>query len=272
MPGKVYFVGGGPGSADLLTVRAVAVLRAADVVLHDDLITTEVLSLVASTAERVNVGKRYGRTKDSYTQKKINHLIVWHAEKGSTVVRLKSGDPAIYGRLGEELDAVRRAGLAFEIVPGISAVTAAAASAAITLTDRRTASSLVILTAHNARGEEFRVRGLDPRTATFAVYMPGPDYGRTARDLVASGVDVNTPCVLVSNAGRSTSASCFTMVSDLPFVIGVHAPAILIVGEVTGETAIGEGMQVGAMLEEASPTGTRAKDGDRAWKNAYLSR
>ncbi|HYX53543.1 MAG TPA: uroporphyrinogen-III C-methyltransferase [Candidatus Limnocylindrales bacterium] len=232
MAGKVYFVGAGPGSADLLTLRAVAVLRAADVVLHDDLVTPEVLALSASTSERVNVGKRYGRKDGSPTQESINHLIVWHASNGSVVVRLKSGDPAIYGRLGEELDAVRRAGIDFEIVPGISALTAAAASAEVTLTDRRAASSLVILTAHNCRGEEFRARGLDPQTATFAVYMPGPDYARTSRDLLASGVDGNTPCVLVSNAGRSTSESCFMTVSDLPFVIGVPAPAILIVGEV----------------------------------------
>lgn len=232
MAGKVYFVGAGPGSADLLTLRAVAVLRAAEVVLHDDLVTAEVLSLSASTAERVNVGKRYGRKESSHTQDHINQLMLWHASNGSTVVRLKSGDPAIYGRLGEEIDALRQARIEFEIVPGISAVTAAAATAGITLTDRRAASSLVVLTAHNCRREEFRARGLDPQTATFAVYMPGPDYARTSSDLLASGVNGNTPCVLVSNAGRSTSETCFMTVSDLPFVIGVPAPAILIVGEV----------------------------------------
>lgn len=245
MRGKVYIVGAGPGSADLLTMRAVALLRAADVVLHDDLITPEVLALVASSAKKISVGKRYG--DHHHTQEQINALMVWYASNAGVVVRLKSGDPSIFGRLGEELDALRRAQIEFEIVPGITAASAAASCAEITLTDRRAASALVILTAHNCRGDNLRTAGLDPQKSTFAVYMPGPDYSRTAHDLVSSGVEPNTPCVLVSQAGRSaepgrpsdrlsehrrSEQSCFMSLSDLPFVMGVQAPALLIVGEV----------------------------------------
>lgn len=244
MAGKVYIVGAGPGSADLLTLRAVALLRAADVVLHDDLVTPEILALVASSAKKISVGKRYG--DHHHTQEQINALMVWHANNGSSVVRLKSGDPSIFGRLGEELDALRRAGIEFEIVPGVTAASAAASSAGITLTDRRAASALVILTAHNCRGDNLRTAGLDPQKSTFAVYMPGPDYARTARDLVNSGVEPNTPCVLVSQAGRraalerKSERSCFMSLSDLPFVIGVQAPALLIVGEVARAAQHGE--------------------------------
>src|SRR5262249_42650202 len=154
MPEKIYIVGAGPGAADLLTLRAASLLRSADVVLHDDLVTQEILALCPPTAERVNVGKRCGRR--GRTQEQINALMLWYAaetkaEGGAeaVIVRLKSGDPAVFGRLGEEMDALRRAGVDFEVVPGITAAVAAAAAANITLTDRRAASALVLVTAHN---------------------------------------------------------------------------------------------------------------------------
>src|ERR1700745_1727931 len=173
MPGKVYIVGAGAGSADLRTMRAVAILRAADVVLHDDLVTPEILPRATTSAEKISVGKRYG--DHHHTQEQINALMVWHAGTGRTIVRLKSGDPSIFCRLGEEIDALRRAKLEFELVPCVTAASAAASSAEITLTDRRAASALVILTAHNCRGENLRTAGLDPRKSTFAVYLAGPD-------------------------------------------------------------------------------------------------
>ena len=171
MRGKVYIVGAGPGSADLLTMRAVALLRAADVVLHDDLVTAEILALAASSAKKISVGKRYG--DHHHTQEQINALMVGHANNsGGVVVRLKSGDPSIFGRLAEELDALRRAHVEFEIVPGVTAASAAASSAEITLTDRRAASALVILTAHNCRGDNLRTAGLDPRPSPFTCPAP----------------------------------------------------------------------------------------------------
>ncbi len=230
MPGKVYIVGAGPGSADLLTVRAARLLGGAEVVLHDDLVPREVLQLAPPSAQIVNVGKRCGRHENS--QEKINALMIWHAENGQAVVRLKSGDPAIFGRMGEELDALRRACVEFEVIPGVTAASAAAAGAGITLTDRRLASALVVLTAHNVRGEKLYATGIDPQRTTFAVYMPGPDYGRTARDLIDCGLDANTPCALVSRAGRADERVCFMTLGDLPFAVGVAAPALLIAGKV----------------------------------------
>lgn len=241
MPGKVFLVGAGPGAADLLTLRAASLLRAAEIVLHDDLVPAEILQLCPASAEIINVGKRCGRSGRS--QEQINTLMVWHARETQvqTIVRLKSGDPAVFGRLGEEMEALRRAGVAFEIVPGVTAVSAAAASAGITLTDRHAASALMVVTAHNVRGEKLRASGIDPQRTSFAVYMPGPDYIRTARDLTEAGVNADTPCVLVSQAGRKSEQQCFLNLCDLPFVSGVTAPAILIVGEVArrpaGETS-----------------------------------
>jgi len=229
MAGKVYIVGAGPGSADLLTVKAMSVLRAADVDLRDDLVPAEIVQL-AQSAQIVSVGKRCGTRAN--TQEKINALMVWYAQNGKTVVRLKSGDSAVFGRLGEELDALRRAGIPFEVVPGITAASAAAAAAGITLTDRRAASTLVIATAHNCREKLASLRAAAAGRTTMAVYMPGPDYGQTARQLIASGLDGNTPCVLVSNAGRATQQICYQTIADLPFVTGIAAPAVLIVGEV----------------------------------------
>lgn len=231
MAGKVIIVGAGPGAADLLAVRAVSTLQSAEVVLHDDLVPAEILQLIPRSAQIVNVGKRCGNRNNS--QEKINALMIWHAQNGSRVVRLKSGDPAIFARLGEEMDALRRAGIPFEVVPGITAASAAAAAAEITLTDRRAASTLVLATAHNCRAEiaSLRAHSSGPR-ATLAVYMPGPDYSQTAQQLMDSGLDANTPCVLVSNAGRSSQQVCYMRISDLPFAIGIVAPVVLLVGEV----------------------------------------
>jgi uroporphyrin-III C-methyltransferase len=234
MAGKVHIVGAGPGAADLLTIRAVALLGRADIVLHDDLVPGEILQLVSQSAQVVNVGKRCGTR--ATTQEMINAVMIWHADNGSQVVRLKSGDPAVFGRLGEEADALRRAGVSFEVVPGITAASAAAAAAGITLTDRRSASTLVIGTGHNCREQLASLRSShDPGRTTLAVYMPGPDYGRTATQLLQSGLDGNTPCVLVSQAARANQHICYMTISDLHFAIGIKAPAVLIVGEVAQE-------------------------------------
>jgi len=230
MAGKVSIIGAGPGSADLLTVRAVSALQTAEVVLHDDLVPAEILQLAPRAAEIVNVGKRCGKRTNS--QQKINALMVWHAENLNQVVRLKSGDAAVFGRLGEELDALRRAGISFEVIPGVTAASAAASAAGITLTDRRSASTLVVATAHNCNSEIGSLRSQAVDRKTLAVYMPGPDYSQTARQLIESGLDGNTPCVMVSNAGRAAQQVCHMTISDLPFAIGTAAPAVLIVGEV----------------------------------------
>lgn len=230
MPAKVHIVGAGPGAADLLTVKAASLLRTADVVLHDDLVPQEILELIAPTAEVINVGKRCGRHGTS--QQQINALMVECAQRHSRVVRLKSGDPAIFGRLGEELDALREAGVSFEVVPGITAAMAASAAANFSLTDRRAASALIMLTAHNCRGQSLSRLLLDPEQSTYAIYMPGPDYAATARELLRLGLDESTPCAVVSNAGREQQQVKFLALHELESVIAFAAPAMLVVGKV----------------------------------------
>ncbi|HEY4677514.1 MAG TPA: uroporphyrinogen-III C-methyltransferase [Candidatus Angelobacter sp.] len=235
MPGKVYIVGAGPGAADLLTLRAATVLRAAQVVLHDDLVPQEILDLCQSSAQVVNVGKRCGHRGRS--QEQINALMVWHAQEteAKTIVRLKSGDPAVFGRLGEELDALRRAGVEFEIIPGITAASAAAAAAGITLTDRRAASALVVVTAHNCRNASLSETIVEPARSTYALYMPGPDYSKTVQGLLESGHKPTAPCAVVSNAGRKNEEVRYLTLQGLASAKGISAPAMLIVGDVARE-------------------------------------
>jgi uroporphyrin-III C-methyltransferase len=234
MSGKVYIVGAGPGAADLLTLRAATVLRAAQVVLHDDLVPQEILDLCPASAQVINVGKRCGSRGRS--QEQINALMVWHAREtqAQTIVRLKSGDPAVFGRLGEELDALRRASIEFEIVPGVTAASAAAASAKITLTDRRAASALVVVTAHSSRNASLS-ETLEPGRSTYALYMPGPDYSKTVQGLLESGHEPETPCAVVSNAGRENEEVRYLSLQELASAKGISAPAILIVGEVVAQ-------------------------------------
>ncbi len=238
---RVYVVGAGPGSADLLTVRAAALLQKADVVLHDDLVPQEILDLCPPSAEIVNVGKRCGRHGSS--QEQINTLMVWYAREtqSETIIRLKSGDPAVFGRLGEEIDALRRAAIEFEIVPGITAAAGAAAAAGITLTDRRAASALVMVTAHRCGSESLKQTLFDPAHATYAIYMPGPDYSRTARELIDSGMQPETPCAVVSNAGRANEEIRHLTLAELGSAKGIAAPALMIVGEVArAESSLGK--------------------------------
>src|ERR1700684_664571 len=148
MKGKVYLVGAGPGDPELLTVKALRLLESANVVLHDDLVAPEILKLIPSTAQVQNVRKRCG-TK-TMRQEEINFLLVPLAAFGSQVVRLKSGDPLIFGRAGEEIEALRRSNIEYEIVPGVTSALGAAAAAGIPLTHRRASSTIVLATGHRA--------------------------------------------------------------------------------------------------------------------------
>src|ERR1700739_814883 len=152
MKGKVYLVGAGPGDPELLTVRALRLLQSAEAVLYDDLVSSEILSLIPSTAELHPVGKRCG--SKSIRKEEINFLMIALAESGRQVIRLKSGDPLIFGGVGEEIAALRKAGIACEIVPGITSALGAAAAVQIPLTHRRTSSAVVLLTAQQASGSK----------------------------------------------------------------------------------------------------------------------
>jgi siroheme synthase len=262
--GKVYLIGAGPGDPDLLTVKAARLLERATIVLHDSLVSREVLALIPRTAEIIDVGKRAG--KKLLTQDEINQLLIFlgsgrsfdrSADKSSDrspnvhppskatshneVIRLKGGDPVVFGRAGEEIEALRRAKIPFEIVPGITAALGAAAAAGISLTDRRTASQIVITTysrgSDPANADPFAVTPhLDwaaiSSSTTLVLYMPGADYPEVSRRLIEAGQPESLPCVVVSNATTPQQKIRWTTVSGLASEAKLPAPALLIVGHV----------------------------------------
>jgi uroporphyrin-III C-methyltransferase/precorrin-2 dehydrogenase/sirohydrochlorin ferrochelatase len=230
-PGVVYLVGAGPGEAELLTLKALRLLGTADVVLHDDLVSAEVLELVSPSARVLGVGKRHG--EQHISQDGINALMILHACAGRRVVRLKGGDVSIFGRANEEVDALRAAGIASEIVPGITAVSGAAAATKVSLTDRRTTSAVVLVTAQTCKGNARpNWRAIVDVGATVAVYMPGDRYELIANELLAAGLDPQTPCRIVSRASLPDESQVETTVSDLAAQERLPSPAVLIIGVV----------------------------------------
>ena len=231
MKGKVYLVGAGPGDPELLTLKALRVLKTADAVLYDDLVAPEILKLIPSTAQTHNVGKRCGKKK--ILQEEINFLMIALADAGLRVVRLKSGDPLIFGRAGEEIESLRRANVAFEIVPGVTSATGAAAMAQIPLTHRRASSALVFLTAHQAPGSEAaNWSKLAGSGATLVIYMPGQNYSDVAAKLRASGLAGDTPCAVISRATTPQQRTHRSTISELHGLPRLAAPTLLVVGEV----------------------------------------
>jgi uroporphyrin-III C-methyltransferase len=236
MNGKVYLVGAGPGDPELLTVKALRLLRAADVVLHDDLVTPEILQLISSTAEVRNVGKRSG--SKTIRQEEINFLMVTLAASGRQVLRLKSGDPLIFGRAGEEIAALRRANIEYEIVPGVTSALGAAAAAGIPLTHRRASSTLVLTAGHRMAGHRASENSaaewsrFAEAESTLVIYMPGHDYAGMAARLAAAGFAKETPCAVISKATTAEQQSHHTTISDLHRTPKLPAPTLLVVGEV----------------------------------------
>ena len=231
MTGKVYLVGAGPGDPELLTLKAARVLKHADVVLHDALVSEQILRLVPVRAQIRNVGKRCGRKNIS--QEEINFLMVTLASSGLQVVRLKGGDPLIFGRIGEEIAALRKANIEFEIVPGITAALGAASSAQLPLTDRRSSHALVFLTGQSASGDDpTNWRALVSLGATLVIYMPGHRYAEIAQHLRTAGLSGETPCAIISRATTAEEQVYPTRVSALDDAPRLPAPTLLVVGEV----------------------------------------
>jgi len=227
--GMVYLVGAGPGDPELLTLKALRILGQAGVVLHDDLLTPEILELIPSTARVECVGKRHNERQ--VTQDEINRRMCAHAKAGVIVVRLKGGDGAIFGRAGEEIDALRAAGIPFSIVPGVTAASGAAAAAGVSLTDRRLGSALVLLTAQRCKGNPPpNWKALADLGGAAAIYMPGGHEAQLAQELMAGGLDGATPCVVVSRATRVDERVVETTVGELPQIGSLPAPAILLIG------------------------------------------
>lgn len=228
-PGIVYLIGAGPGDPDLLTLKALRILGQADVVLHDDLLTPEILELVPSTARIECVGKRHNERQ--VTQQEINRRLCEYGAEGQTVVRLKGGDGAIFGRASEEMDALRAAGISFVIVPGVTAASGAAAAAGVSLTDRRLGSALVFLTAQRCKGNPSpNWKAIAALGGTTAIYMPGGHEGDLARQLIDAGVAGETSCFVVANASRPDEQVIETTLGQLPSLPKVPAPAILLIG------------------------------------------
>jgi uroporphyrin-III C-methyltransferase len=231
--GKVYLVGAGPGDPELLTVKAAQLLAQVDIVFHDSLVSGEILRLVARDAEVIDVGKRCG--KKLLTQDEINSLLVSAAATHEVVIRLKGGDPLIFGRAGEEIEALRNAGVDFEVVPGVTAALGAAAALGISLTDRRAASQVVISTfSRRTEGAPMDFSAITS-TTTLALYMPGPDYAKVAHRLREGGLPDDMPCVIVSNATGAEQQIRWTTVARLTYEEKLPAPALMIVGRVASK-------------------------------------
>jgi uroporphyrin-III C-methyltransferase len=227
---KVYLVGAGPGDPELLTRKAWRILQSADVVLHDDLVSQEILSILPPTAQVVNVGKRCGAK--SISQSEINALMVQFAREGKIVARLKSGDPLLFGRAGEEIEALRRAGIDFEIVPGVTAALGAAASAQISLTDRRHASRVVFVTAHREGGTGLTNERHVAADTTYVIYMPGSRYAELAAELQAAGIGAEIPCIVISRATTEDETIFRTTLGRLADSPIAASPSLIVVGAV----------------------------------------
>ena len=249
MRGRVYLVGAGPGAPDLLTLRAADILRRADVVFHAALVHPETLAL-AARAERVAVGKRSGRR--STAQQFINKRLVDAARKHAVVVRLKGGDPLLFGRAQEEIEALRRAGVDFEIVPGVTAATAAAAELGVSLTRRGVSRHIALVTpraAEGERGNEWAAAVLAADTAV--LYMGAGLAPAISAELIARGMSAGTPVALVENAslpGRRALAGTLAELPALAQQVG-DGPTIVLFGEVLKDATTAA--DIGAVLRRA---------------------
>ena len=234
--GSVTLVGAGPGDPDLLTLKAVRALRAADVILFDDLVSDDVLEFTRREAKRILVGKRGGRP--SCRQEDINALMVKLAKAGRRVVRLKSGDPVIFGRAGEEIERLEREGIRVDIVPGITTASAMAAALGTSLTHRDCAQSIRFVTGHSRKGglpEDVDWKAIaDPATTTI-FYMSGRTAGQIADRLLAEGLAAETPAAVMTSVSRPHQRSWRSTLATLGALmaeIGYDEPVVIGVGHV----------------------------------------
>ena len=248
--GRVVLVGAGPGAPDLLTVRALRHLQEAEVVLYDNLISAEILALIPAGAERIDVGKR--RSRHTLPQAELNTLMVRLAHEGRRVVRLKSGDPFVFGRGGEELEALVAAGIECELVPGITAAIGAAAAAGIPLTHREWAQACTLVTGNLQDGSlDLDWPALARPRQTLAIYMGLLGLPLLCQRLIEHGRDPATPAAVVEKATRPGQRIVCATLRDLPDEVekaGLHAPTLILVGEVVRLHAT-----LGRVLGEPAP-------------------
>ncbi len=231
--GIVYLVGAGPGDPGLITVRGLRALRASDVVVYDRLVHPDLLKEAPAAAVRIYAGKQAGRR--ATTQEAINTLLVAHARRGRTVTRLKGGDPFVFGRGGEECEALRAAGIRFEVVPGVTSAIAVPAYAGIPVTDRRYASAFTVVTGHECGTPSDLDWGALARLPVLVILMGHRALPEITRRLLKHGVRPETPAVVVSNGTtphQQTAAGTLATISPLARTAGLESPSVLIVGEV----------------------------------------
>jgi uroporphyrin-III C-methyltransferase/precorrin-2 dehydrogenase/sirohydrochlorin ferrochelatase len=232
--GEVILVGAGPGDPGLLTLRGLRALNEADVILHDRLVSDEVLALARRDAERIEVGKEAGN--HHATQDTIHALMLRHAREGKRVVRLKGGDPFVFGRGGEELEVLREHGIAYQVVPGVTAALACAAYAGVPLTHRQYASSVRLVTAHSqSSNDALDWRALAQERQTLAVYMGVAELKNLQTRLIEHGRAGHTPFALVENGSRKAQRVVVGTLDQLEQrarEYAVRSPALLILGEV----------------------------------------
>jgi uroporphyrin-III C-methyltransferase len=231
--GKVYLVGAGPGHPDLLTIRAAELLKTAEVIVYDRLIQDEVLALAKPSAEKIFMGKPLGR--HTSRQDEIHNLLVRKAREGKTVVRLKGGDPFLFGRGGEEAEYLAEHGVSFEVVPGVSSCLSAPLSAGIAVTHRDRASSVAIVTGHQASEHEDRVdwQALS-KVDTLVVLMGIHNLEHIARKLMAAGLAPDTPAAIIQMAfweSERVIASTLGAIAEDARCAAIEPPATLVIGE-----------------------------------------
>jgi len=249
--GEVWLVGAGPGDPELLTLKALNVLKKADVVVHDGLVSDEVLDLAPRRARRISVAKR--KSRHSYSQHEINRMLVAFALDGLTVIRLKGGDPFIFGRGGEELEACRAAGVNCQVVPGVTAALAAAANAGAPLTHRGSAQAVTFVTGHASSGAEPDLDwpSLARANQTVVIYMGLSQAASIATRLTAAGREASTPALIVENASRVDERRIVTTLCGLAdAAAALSGPALLIVGEAMALARADEPAELAAVIAQ----------------------
>lgn len=234
--GKIWLVGAGPGDPDLLTLRAARLVMQARVIVHDGLVSPEILSMARADARLISVAKQ--RARHTMPQEEINALLVAEAMKGHDVIRLKGGDPFVFGRGGEEMEAGLAAGIAVEVVPGVSAALGAAAAARIPLTHRK-AASVVSFVAGQCKGlSDQNWAGLAGKDRTLVIYMGVATAEAIAEKLMADGLSPHMPIAVIESACRPEMRVLRAELAGLPALVAdqrVKSPALIVIGEVTAE-------------------------------------